>query len=270
MEISNKNNGLFKSFLVLITLLSISLLQACGGGGSDDPVTTVTAVGYYTGGANVKADDDTADLIIDDLQGIFDGKKFKFVSVANDLLYDGVVTSQSGQSYTASVTIYKKGWGPYAATVSGSITEGSQFTGTFTGPKAGNGTFTLTYAIANKETAAISRITKTYTDSNINFSSGISFSIDASGNLHPVAAGNNNESLFNLCTVIAGANSKITPVNASNIYSVSVELGGPCKLNPVDGVYTGLAATKITTNADDTLVLIVTDVTYGLAGDFGP
>ncbi len=252
------------------------LLAACGGSSSDTvlvpvPVPVPTAIGYYTGGASVLEDDNVTTLTIDDLQGIFDGTNFKFMSVAKDLLYDGTVTSRTSDDFTADVTIYKKiGGDPaYTATVAGTITDGSQFTGTFTGTKAGNGTFTLTYALSNNETASLTKITKTFSDPVSALSSGIAFSVTSNGDLQPVLPGTE-DTIFWQCDVIAGSSSIITPIASSNIYSVSVELGGPCKDGNIDGIYIGLAATKITTNADDTLVLIVTNGTYGLSGDFGP
>lgn len=286
MQITHKFNWIARFSVFSSALIIAMLLVACGGSSSDTaivpvpvPVPVPTAIGYYTGGASVLEEDDLTTLTIEDLQGIFDGTNFKFMSVAKDLLYDGKVTSRTGDDFTADVTIYKFGANPYSATVSGTITDGSQFTGTFSGTKAGNGTFTLIYALSNSETADISRITKTFSDSALGFfsavGSGIALSINSSGNILPVASGQEN-SIFQDCSIALGTNSKITPIVSSNIYSISVELE-LCKNSNRDGVYTGLATTKINTNADDTLVLIVTGGFVdpntgdsGLAGDFGP
>ena len=122
----------------------------------------VTATGYYTGTADVKADNNTTNLNIPDLRAMVNGDRLMLMSLNQQLLYDGTITI-TGSNYSGSVTLYKSGarisTTPIA--VSGTITSASRIMGTLAGSGAGNGTFDVLYGSLNTQAASLARVVST-------------------------------------------------------------------------------------------------------------
>jgi len=234
-------------------------------------------MGYYTntGTASV-SDDASGTMVISDLQAMVNGSRIMMMSVANQLLYDGTITSISGNKFTADFTIYRQddlgndGWPlpPVSATASGIITAGSSITGTLTGSGVGSGTFSLIYALSNDQTAAIPRIENGL--GNIAWAALIGtagseqeFVIDQMGVIaHDLSSA---PGIFSSCDF----NGSITPVIGSSLYEVAVTLTN-CNAGGglANGTYTGLATSRSDSTQDDTLVFAVTNGTYSPNADF--
>jgi len=260
--------------MILLVLFMI-LLQGCFHDDDDAPAPVVPPVvnavptGYYdvTGTASV-SDGMGGILSITDLQAMVNGNDVMMMSTANGLLYDGTITSISGNEFTADFRIYKDGENPISATVSGAITQGSSITGTLTGSGAGSGSFSLSYALSNNQAAAISRIENG--PGKVSWQALIGgaiieqeFVIDNVGVItHDTSSGGG---IFTGCD-FAGT---ITPINGSSLYDVTVTLTNCTRdLGVANGTYTGLAASRTGSNPDDTLVFAVTNDLYSPNGDF--
>ncbi len=127
----------------------------------------VTATGYYTGSADVKADNNTSNLNIPDLRAMVNGNRLMLMSLGQQLLYDGTITI-TGSNYSGSVTLYKSGarTSTTPVAVSGTITSASRITGTLAGSGAGNGTFDVLYNTSvNAQAASLARVVNTVTRS---------------------------------------------------------------------------------------------------------
>jgi len=233
--------------------------------------------GYYinTGTASV-SDSASGTMVISDLQAMVNGNRIMMMSVANQLLYDGTITSISGNKFTADFTIYRQddlgndGWPlpPVSTTASGIITAGSSITGTLTGSGVGSGTFSLIYALSNDQAAAIPRIENGF--GNIAWAALIGtagseqeFVIDKMGVIaHDLSSA---PGIFSSCDF----NGSITPVTGSSLYEVAVTLTN-CNAGGglANGTYTGLATSRSDSTQDDTLVFAVTNGRYSPNADF--
>jgi hypothetical protein len=232
----------------------------------------------------VKADDNTTDLEISNLQAMVAGDRIMMMGtsiVDGDevrFLYDGTITITQN-SFEASFRIYTTtvissvgtgGQNPIDATASGTIDEGKSITGTLVGSGVGNGTFSLNYGVSNNQAADILRIENG--PDNINWSAKIGggageqeFIIDNAGSItHDLSSGGG---VFSTCNM----DGTITPISGTSLYSVIITLttcnaGGGLP----NGDYTGLAAsrTQDLLDPDDTLVFAVTNGTYSPNGDF--
>ncbi len=226
--------------------------------------------GYYSnaGTASVEGAGGGA-LVIDDLQGMVDDNRIMMMSVTNELLYDGTITSinimdDSTADFTADFTIYISGENPVTATASGTITAGSSITGTLTGNGVGNGQFTLLYAATNDQDAAV---VSAWLGTGGGFDE-FGFTIDGAGNLtHDESAAFNR--LFGLCKM----KGTVTPVSDTRLYSVNVELTNCDDLDvntDVTGAYTGLATTRDDNTTGVLLVYAVSNGSYTLSGELNP
>jgi len=264
--------------LVFFAVLAV-VLQGCfhssgGGGGGGGITPDANPEGYYinTGSATV-SDGAGGTMTVDNLQAIVNGTRIMMMSVPDDLLYDGTITSISGNSFTADFKIYFEGGDianalPMTATASGTITEGSSITGTLTGSGVGSGTFSLTYAMTNNELSAFSRI-ENVAGTNDTWGAIIGggvltpqeFIIDATGALtHDTVSA---FGIFASCEM----NGSLTPITDSSLYSVSVVLTR-CGSSDRDGTYTGLAVSRTDATTDDTLVFMTAGVWLSPNGDF--
>jgi len=272
---------------LLLAAFVFPVLQSCGGGGGGGLTADADPSGYYdvTGTATVKAEDNSTDLAIRDLQAMVDGGGDRIMMMGTGLfngndarfLYDGTITSRSQDSFTADFTIYTTevvlasstdGQNPITATASGTITEGSSITGALVGSGAGNGTFSLTYAVSNNQAADISRIENGPGNGNWaatigGGSSGQEFIIDNIGVITHV--GSSVDGIFRDCEM----DGEIISINESSLYNVTVTLTScSASLGLPNGDYTGLAASRTEATADDTLVFAVTNGTYSPNGEF--
>lgn len=256
MNAKNKWNRITRSLFTISLIITVLALQGCGGSSSETtPVTNANPTGYYdaTGTAGVKQTNDTTDLVISDLQGMVNGDRFIMMSTAAGLHYDGTITTISGNSFNANVIIYKDGQNPFSATIAGTITEGSQITGSLTGTGAGNGTFTLVYGQFNDVVSSLSSV-----------QTGI-------GEWRTSIGGASDETLFYVNSSVisdSGASADgffqgckfsgtITPITNTSLYEVNFTFSA-CSPNTAANVnYVGLAANV--DNNNDQLLLAATD-----------
>ncbi|MDH5652981.1 MAG: hypothetical protein OEZ39_14085 [Gammaproteobacteria bacterium] len=142
------------SFLTLAGL-SLMLFAACSGGGGG--TSNQDAGGIYTGTGTLGGTG------YSDLKGIIHNNKLMIFSVNAQVLYDGTVTSITGDSFTASVNVYDNGAldSQSPVTLTGKVMSESHFNGTFANSGTGkaSGSFDLTYNAAYKnKTATFNRI----------------------------------------------------------------------------------------------------------------
>ena len=246
---------IFRLFTYSLLTAAISLLAACGGDGpaAADPT------GYYTGTAAVTSGSGAVD--IQDLQGLVDGNRFMAMSEAQELLYDGTITSISGNSFSATVKVYKNGALVAGSSISftGTITQGDKIIGTF-GSGTWSGGFTLTYAPSNDELAALSHLIANIWYGPVWNAVNPSMVVNSlTGELSPydeIVGG-----VLSGCFVNTGT---IAPVPGARIYRVSVTYA-TCSDTEANGIYTGLATTK---DSDNTLVFAVSKANFANATDY--
>ena len=246
---------------ILLGFMLVFGLSGCSSGGGDDEVAA-DPKGYYTGTASVKESDNSTDLIISDLQGMVSGNRFMFMSVNQVLLYDGTITDINGDSYIATVNIYKDGALLRTATVGGSITSASSITGTFTGQGEGNGTFSLTYSLNNAD-SGLTRIAGEWQGPlNGQSTESLNTTISSLGEVtrsgiylvgYPVLGG---------CTI--DPNSRVEPITGVNVYNLTLSLTN-CNNTNVNGDYSGYITTQ--TVSDDILVIAYTNGQFSASGD---
>jgi hypothetical protein len=249
--------------LILLVLIAL-VLQGCFHN-DDDPAPVVVPdanpAGYYdvTGTASVEGAPN-----ITDLQALMNGNRLMMMSDANGLLYDGTITDITENSFTADVVVYKDGESTGTATASGTITEGSSITGTLTGSGFGSGTFSLTYALSNSQAADLARVENaaslSWRGEGLRFESD--FNIDDQGILTHVQS--TLDGVYDTCRI----NGTIVPVNNSSLYSVNVTLT-QCDLHSeLNGVHTGLSATRDDLGVDDRLVFMISNTAFAYFGEF--
>jgi len=255
-----------KMLAALLLVLSALVLSGCLHSDDDDdpvPVLDANPTGYYINTGYVE----DGSVAVDDLQAMVFDNRIMMLSAANELLYDGTITSINGNSFTADFTIYTEGRFPVTATANGTIISGSSISGTLNGSGVGSGTFALLYAMTNGEVADVARIENV---AGVNTSwkgkTGGSpapqeFLIDNTGTLTEVDF--TGGGVFSNCDL----DGNITPISNSSLYSVSVELT-ECGSSTRNGTYTGLATSRTDATEDDTLVLAVSNGQYGMDGDF--
>ncbi len=206
----------------------------------------VTATGYYTGTADVKADNNTTNLNIPDLRAMVNGNRLMLMSLGQQLLYDGTITI-TGSNYSGSVTLYKSGAriSTTPIVVSGTITAGSKIAGTLAGSGAGNGTFDVLYNLSlNAQAASLARVVNTVTRSvwggafyqPYASDTATLFKISEEGGLEHF--GISISGYFSGCAV---RGDKITPTPDSGIYLFNVIFDECDQLN-LRNSYTGLSA----------------------------
>ena len=230
--------------------------------------------GYYinTGSASV-SDGGSGTLEINDLQAIINGNRIMMMSVANELLYDGILTI-TDNDFTAVFTLYTGGKDPVSGIdASGTITQGATITGALTGSGAGSGTFSLNYALTNNEVADIARIDNGQLingfpvtwgaivgGSNANYE----FIVELTGTFYADVA--NVQGVFHECQIDFGS-SVISSVENTNLYVVSTPLVG-CADAAVNMDYIGFATTRNEPGMDETLVFMMTSGDYSFSSDF--
>lgn len=272
MNVLNMFPKLIKQTMIFSGLAMVVLLQGCFH--SDDnppaPIPDAVPTGYYnTGSLSV----DGGAITDSSMQAMISGNRIMMLSMTHGLLYDGTMTI-TGNDFTADVTVYTNGKDPISATMTGTITEGSQITGgTLTGSGVGSGTFSLTYADSNNQLADVARVDNdganaswAYDIYNVSAFSGLDFTVaqptTLSDNSNPPAEGT-----FNACVI---SNGSISPVSDTAIYSISLDFGSCVDFPQVNtantGTYTGMSVSQ--TVADTTLVVAFSNGTYAIIGEF--
>jgi hypothetical protein len=228
--------------------------------------------GYYTGSAAVKKEDNTDELMLDDVHGLITEDRFLMFSTFEapggadrSLTYEASNIEINGTDYTADLTIYDNGEILRELSVEGTVTEGSGLTMTMDGEGAGNGTIDLTYGQSNSQAAELSRIANDSENSewggDLNeLSNGHGFIVDPddgviSNFVAPLGT------VFDLCTI----SGNVEPIEATALYSASITFTN-CTDNDSDGEYTGLITMLSQSTEDDTLVLVFSDGTLAGAG----
>jgi asparagine N-glycosylation enzyme membrane subunit Stt3 len=259
---------------LLVLLAGMAVVQGCGGGGSSSTPPNANPTGYYSnnGTAMVKQADDMTDLSISDLQAMVSGNRIMMMSAANNLLYDGTITSINQSSFSATFTIYDNGQNPVTASATGMITQGSSVTGTLSGTGLGNGTFSLTYALGNSNPAAIARIATEGTGTGWIGSTGSinqhQYTVLNTGVL--LAEDTVGGATFDSCEM----SGTFVPVAGSNVYTISVTVSNCVDTISSPGTlingtnYTGLAATRSQTSTDDRMIFSVSNGSFDLNTEF--
>ena len=253
------------SFLMFVGLIG------CGGGESAPPPPDTNPTGYYTGSASVKEANNTTTLDITDIQVMVDNNRIMAMSDSQAVLYDGSI-SVTGNEFTATVNIYKNGIKETStATINGSITEGTQITGTLTGTGLGNGTFVVTYSALNNTSSTLTSI-ETGTNgthtwgcklNDSTFYTGLD--VSPSGLVSTVI--NNDNSLFAGCTI----SGMISPKAGAALFNVTITSITSCTNSDVNhnnsGVYSGLAVVKTVVDPNDVFPLTISNGTYSTNDD---
>ena len=272
--------------LFLFSLLMVGVvfwLPGCGGGGKKSapppPPPVTSNPGYYDnvstkGGAHVYQPDNSTLLSIADLQGMVNGSQFTLVSAANNLAYYATFTGLSGNTYTASVAIYKDNIPFGNTTISGTLVAGTNgsLTGTFgtSGTGYGHGTFSLDYSLANLRLAAVSRIVRVSGANPIDWINNISTTTLSSLQINSVGVIKESTTAkvgnFTGCKI----SGSITAIPTTALYQVTMTLTNcdPTKVISANGNYAGLATSRTAATADDRLVVSVTNGVYSMDGEF--
>lgn len=272
-----KHTTYFNRYLrtLLLMLLAMTLLSLMGCGGGDDKKIAPNANpnGYFSGTADVRtlADDEVA-LHIPDLQVIIYDDRFMAMSHSNHLLYDGTISSVTGNNYEASVTIFEKGLIVGTASVEGQITTGSRVTGDFIGTHAGNGSFDVTYGDDNGQQASKERY---QTDYNDEAGTGLVWRtvLYGEGRAHGFADATLDDTFWQISSANIGPQNQciwptdtsgavFTAITNSNLYHVNLNFS-TCHLAASNGDYTGLATLLTESETDDTFLVAYTNGTIG-------
>ncbi|MDH5571447.1 MAG: hypothetical protein OEY89_06755 [Gammaproteobacteria bacterium] len=258
MKSPNKNNNLFTPLFVFISLLSISLLSACGGGGGDDPVVKavvdVNPIGFYQGTASVNETGALADtLTVTDLQAIVDVDTFVVMSVSNHLMYKGTIsdTTITGNAFSATVRIYKDGVYQRDTTMKGTVTEASKILVTLTG--AGDyatGSVDLDYDPSNSQFPLV------YANGdgwlNDPFTVGIVFSSDNNFDMYM-----SSPPVLNSCDAVSVITSNVNSEQPGRIRSFSATLQA-CSNNTDNGkVVDGYFVNYTLNSANDRILFVI-------------
>lgn len=253
--------------------LTLSVTPVAAAGVTSGALVTSSAVsvnanptGYYAGSAAVKEfNDNNVDLAIADIQVLINAGRLMIMSDAQAVVYDGQMTI-TGNDYSATLKIYKNGEIPAGAfgttTVSGTITQGSQITGTLTGSGLGNGTFTSTYSNLNNTPADPDTIAgdafgfrwDCYINDSVNREN---LFINDLGELV------NGNAAFGTVVDDCEWTGTVTPISGTALFSVditsTINCANPAANTANSGAFTGLAITKENTNPNDRLVFTMTN-----------
>lgn len=261
---------------LLVMVCAFGLLQACGNDKKAPPA--INPHGYYinTGTLTVQDNGGTPRT---DLQAMVHGTRFIMTSVQGGLVYDGTIT-QTGNTFTGTLSVFTNGTNPSTTTVAGTINQGVGITGTLTGTGAGSGTFSLNYTAASNQAASMVRVAETLANPTWE-----SFIGGSTSNLEFILSTDSSTSTSNeptngsfrrcgITTINVLGDPGIIPISGTSLYSVHVKVDS-CDLytdaNTVTaGDYTGLAASRSDSATDDTLVLVITSANgaFSISGDF--
>ena len=230
--------------------------------------------GYYSSGSATIKDpgDVTSDLSLSDLKAMVNDNRMLIVSPSTPIVYDVTITDVTQNDFTADVTLYYGMDGDYnvfppdpvVTTMTGTITEGSQISGTIEGTGIGTGSISLTYSQTNSTNSDITNVVSSWKGA-INTVSQIVFDFNISNTAGDIAVGlgsNANDGIFEGCRMTGS----ISPIADSTLYSLSVNMTeSTCGEPTFEGDYTGFATT--TDSNHDTLVTVFTNGTVSFSAE---
>jgi hypothetical protein len=221
----------------------------------------------------VKEEDNTEDLMLDDVHGLITEDRFLMFSTFEaqggadrSLTYEATNIEVTGTDYTADLTIYDNGEILRELSVEGTVTEGSGLTMTMDGEGAGNGTIELTYAESNSEPAALGRLENVSPNTEwlgrLN-ESGVSFAFEFNGSGDLSHVQSVSTTIFWLCEI----NGEASVIDDTALYRANVTLSNCADEDlAVDGDYTGLMTVFSVDGDGDTLVMNFSGNTFAGAG----
>jgi len=252
-------------FLALFALVVQGCFHSSSGGGKIGVTPDADPAGYYINTGTASVDDGASGTIdINDLQAMVHGDRIMMMSTAKGLLYDGIITSITGNAFMADFTIYTDGENPMNATASGTITTASSITGTLTGAGVGSGIFSLLYDdTASNTEADLARIKDREWDGDGAIGPNYAFTIDTQGVLANTIKAGFNVPIFDFCEI----NGTVMPINGTSLYEVAATLTS-CDVPAVNNTnYTGFAVSRTDSVMDDTLVLVLSNGAYSPNGE---
>jgi hypothetical protein len=280
---ANSNKYLSITLVVFFIGALFTGLYGCSSSSSSPPIPNPD--GYYTGTATVQ-DRDGNELVLANLQALVQGKRIiitHFIARPDNstpntevYFYDGIISNLDGDSFSGAFKIFDTGVDPVAKTidpvtftsdVTANFTEELIITGTLSGTGPGLGNFTLNYVSSENAEAAFAKIENITNQTwRGNFNEGPSLyriSIDNAGNM--LTADGTLEPAFSECNIETGT---MIPVTGTGIYKVNLVFMDCDDLDLRGVPFTGLATTKTTTDADDTMVFAISTATISAFGDF--
>ncbi len=263
-------------FLMILLMLSALMLQGCGGGGGGGggsaPVVNADPTGYYTnsGFVDVKAADNTAQRLVQGIQGMVHDGQLMMLSDTENLTYVGTFTV-SGNDFSGTATVYEGDvMVQENVLLSGMITEGSKITGTLGGTEVANGTFQLDYApLVDNGPVDMSMVIRlldwepvTGTPPAIPF-----LSMGNEPTPVPNISSSSGSDMFSNCRF----NGRIEPIANTHLYTVSITMTS-CSPGTKDveaiPTYAGLASVRSEVSSNDRLILVLTNGAYDFSGEY--
>ncbi len=254
---------------VFLSLLMLAVLPGCFWESDDPapaPVPTPDAnpTGYYGNGTISEI------TAASDFQALIYNNRIILFSWSKELTYDGDITITEN-NYTATVKVYKEGVKVTdAATITGTITEGSTIEGKITGTTGDlyNGTLLIDYADNNGDSAMISKVKALSVSGSplgifTELLNSVDISVDDAGTITHFTA--SATSYLASCKSSSGT---IKEIPGTNLYHFTIVFLGCTDNEAVNGTYTGLGTTKTDTFADDRFVVGFTNGSYSVIGDF--
>ena len=227
---------------------------------------------YDAGSATIKNPADAAnDIVLSDLYAIINNNRLMIMSLSSVILYDATITAVSGNDFTATVKVYHGMdvfWNvappaPIETTISGTITEGSQISGTIAGTGIGTGNFSLTYGLSNANVAAVANVMKLW-EGDVNTVVQGTFDlqiINANGEIDVGFSDAPNMGIFDRCQM----SGTLTSVANTTVFTQTITMIG-CRVPENDGDYSGLATT--TSSMHDNLVFMLSNGTVSIISVF--
>lgn len=224
---------------------------------------------YNIGAATIKAPANVnIDLVVNDLQAMINGNRIMIMSNSNALLYDATITDIEGNDFNADVNIYHgmdiatQETPPtvISTTIQGTITEGSQISGTIAGSGIGSGNFSLTFSPTNSTQADIVNIDERWTGSinSVDQFALFEFEILNTGIVQVDGLDSPSAGLFDNCVMTGD----VTPIANSTLFNLDLRITfGTCNIDigTREGDHTGFITTKDSNH--DTLVVMFTNGT---------
>lgn len=262
--ITLRNNNFSAWFFLVTGLVVLFGLSGCGGGGGgDDGTPDQDASGLFNNGT---AELNNGAIMINDLRAFVHGGRIIAFSIAEHILFDGQITSISGNDFNATVNLYESGEMTQAdISVTGSVTSQSSISGTLGGTGVGSGTFSLTFDLLYDRGATGERIRAPFGNE-----WGGPVSIFGNGTSTSNFSTANDETDYDFSSINSSPlvtcfhDGTVTIPNSTvNIYALTevISNGLDCDASLFGADYSGFAAVVDGVGTDDTLLYAVTNAT---------